>query len=331
MKNSSEVESFTSLTGRTAFVTFMAFISVTGAFTNVMVILSIFANQNLRTKTNCIVFNLAVSDFFVATIAIPLRLLEEISTSKSTLIPCNIVLAFTVLFDGVSRLNIVLISFDRFIAVRFPFLYEKHASKSAIIIVIVFFWTLMGVFAISLLSGVGLVTGKEQTSKEVTLKASNICLLSTTLSKAAVLTFTIGFCLVPILIVVPTNCYLLKKSCWHLRKIYDLHKSLHANYNNDGSENARKQSLDSVFRQRKKAKMVAVLVCLFLVLVAPITIIDVIETLGNLKVPLFLSKTAVCMIYLNTSVNVFVYAAFNVAFREAFHGICVQCKAFVSR
>ena len=75
--------------------------------------------------------------------------------------------------------------------------------------------------------------------------------------------------------------------------------------------------------------MVAVLVCLFLILVAPITTIDVIETLGNLSVPPYLSKTAVCLIYLNTAVNVFVYATFNGAFREAFK--FVQFKEFIDQ
>lgn len=132
MENSSQGE--ITLQGRTAFVTFMAFISVAGALANAMVVLSIFINENLRTKTNWIVLSLAVADFLVATVAIPLRLLEGINTSSTVLVSCNVVLAFSILFDGVSRLNIVLISFDRFMGVRFPFLYDKHASKSVILI-----------------------------------------------------------------------------------------------------------------------------------------------------------------------------------------------------
>lgn len=326
--------SFTTQTGKVAFVTFMVFISVIGALANITVILSIFANRDLRTKTNYVVLSLAVSDFFVATVAIPLRLLEELSTSKSALVPCNVVLAFTIWFDGVSRLNIVLMSLDRFMAVKYPFSYDKHASKRAISIAIAVFWTTMGTFAICLLSGFGV--RDEEEAENVELKAdfisrerSHICILSSTLSEAAVITFTIGFCSVPVLIVVPISCYLIKTSHWHIRKIQDLHQSVQANYDLDPPDmNTRNQSQELVLRHRKRAKMVAVLVCFYVVLVAPITIIDVIETFGDLSAPPYLSKSAVCLIYLNTAVNMFVYAALNREFRDAFHRIL---KVFVNR
>ena len=319
-------------TGKIAFVTFMVFISVIGALANFTVILSIFANRNLRTKTNYVVLSLAVSDFFVSTVAIPLRLLEELSSSKSTLVPCNVVLAFTIWFDGVSRLSIVLMSLDRFMAVKYPFSYDNYASKRAISIAIVVFWTTMGTFAICLLSGLGVRNEEEAENVEadfISRKRSHICFLSSTLSEAAVVTFTIGFCSVPVLIVVPISCYLVQTSYWHIRKIQDLHESVQANYNLGQTDmNTRNQSQELVLRHRKRAKMVAVLVCVFVVLVAPITIIDVIETFADLSVPSYLSKSAVCLIYLNTAANMFVYAALNREFRDAFYRIL---KVFVIR
>ena len=127
-ENSSHPENlFLAQAGRNVFLTFMVCISVTGAMTNALVIFSIFANRNLRTKTNYIVFNLAISDFFVATVVIPLRLLGDLNGSKASLVSCKVVIAFTVLFDGLSRLNIVLLAFERFVAVRFPFWYARHS------------------------------------------------------------------------------------------------------------------------------------------------------------------------------------------------------------
>ena len=314
---------FVAQAGRITFLTFMACISVTGAFTNAMVIFSIFANRNLRTNTNYIVFNLAISDFFVATVAIPLRLLGDLNGSKASLVSCKVVIALTVLFDGLSRLNIVLLTFERFVAVRFPFWYERHASKTTVLVANAVCWTLVGIFAISLLSGIGI---RKKTS-ELTRETSTICLLSTTLSKTAVMIFTIAFCSVPILIVVPVNCYLIKVSYRQMRTMHDLHMSVEAN--SDRSNSTREQR-DFAAAQRKIAKMVAVLVCLFVILVAPITIIDLVETLGKVSVQSYLSETAVCMIYLNAALNMFVYAAFNKVFREAFRRIFVQIKTFIS-
>ena len=310
---------FVDQVGTTVFIAFMACISLTGALTNALVIFSIFTNQNLRTRTNYIVLSLAVSDFFVATIAIPLRLL-------GILVSCNVVVAFTILFDGLSRLNIVLLTFERFIAVRFPFWYERNASKNQVLTAIAVCWTVMGTFAIFLLSGVGIRHEKDENNEKLVVKSFTICLLSSTLSGAAVITFTIAFCSIPLLVVVPMNCYLIKVSYRQMRTIRDLHMSVEANL--DQSNDAQR---DFTLGQKRIVKMVAVLVCLFLILVAPITIIDLIETLGKFSVSPYLSTSAVCMIYLNAALNMFVYAAFNSTFREAFQRIFVQIRTFIVR
>ena len=337
MKNTSQFESFTEQVGTVAFATFLVGISIIGAFANIVVIVSIVANDNLRTKTNYVVLSLAMSDFLGATVGIPLRLLEHVSSSNRTLVSCNIVLALTLLFDGVSRLNIVLISFDRFMAVKYPFTYAKLSPQKATLIAITSFWTVMLAFAICILSGVGPRdegTGEDKETTDMLIsygkKSSRICFLSSTLSKAAILTFTLGIGAFPIIIVAPINVYLIKTSFWHIKRIQDLHTSLEANSNLHGAdgkdENNRGRQRRTVTTQRhgKRAKMVAILVCLYLVLVAPISVIDIIETLTNISVPSYVSKTALILIYLNTAVNMFVYAAFNREFREAFIRIFVK-------
>ena len=314
--------SFVDQGGTAVFIAFMACISLTGALTNAIVIFSIFTNHNLRTRTNYIVFSLAVSDFFVASVAIPLRLLGD-------LVSCNVVVALTILFDGLSRLNIMLLTFERFIAVRFPYWHERNASKRTILIAVAVSWAVMATFAISLISGVGIRHEKDENNEELAAKSSTICLLSTTLSQAAVLTFTIAFCLIPILVVVPANCYLIKVSYRQMRTIHNLNMSVEANSVDQSNDTRAKR--DFTLAQKKLVKMVAVLVCLFLILVAPITVIDLIETVGKVSVSSYLSTTAVCMIYLNVALNMFVYAAFNTAFREAFHRIFVQIGTFLDR
>ena len=327
MSNTSHASPVAITVENAVFVTFMLLISLTGALTNAVVIFSIFANQNLRTTTNYIVFNLATSDFFVATVAIPLRLLGELNSSKASLVSCNVVIAFTVLFDGLSRLNIVLLTCERFVSVRFPFWYERHATKRAAVIAVVSCWVSLGIFSTSMLNGVGIQEKHNARNMELARDTSTICILSTTLSEAAVIIFTIVFCLIPMLIVVPVNCYLINVSYRQMKKVHDLHVSVEANL--DEHQTGTREQRDFSVKQRKIARMVAVLVCLFVILVAPITIIDLIETLGKVVVPYYLSKFAVCMIYLNAAVDMFVFAAFNKTFREAFRGIFVQIRAFV--
>ena len=147
----------------------------------------------------------------------------------------------------------------------------------------------MGTFAISLMSGAGIRHEKDENNEELVQKSSTI--LSTTLSEAAVIIFTIPFCLIPILVVVPVNCYLIKVSYRQMRTIRDLRASVEVNL--DQSHGPQVQREFTV-AQKKIVKMVAVLVGLFLILVAPITIIDLIETLGKVSVSPHLSTTAEC-------------------------------------
>ena len=100
--------------------------------------------------------------------------------------------------------------------------------------------------------------------------------------------------------------------------------------NLDQSNDTRVQR-DFTVPQKKLVKMVAALVCMFVVLVAPITIIDLIETLGKVSVSPYVSITAVCMTYVNTALNMFVYAVFNTAFREAFYRIFVRIRTFLDQ
>ena len=186
----------------------------------------------------------------------------------------------------------------------------------------------MGLFVIFVMSGVGIRHEKDENNEKLVIKSFTICLLSTTLSEAAVITFTIAFCLIPLLVVVPINCYLIKVSYRQMRTIHELYMGVEANLD---QSNGTRVHRDFTLGQKRIVKMVAVLVCLFLILVAPITIIDLVETLGKFSVSPYLSTSAVCMIYLNAALNMFVYAAFNSTFREAFQRIFVQIRTFIVR
>ena len=74
--------------------------------------------------------------------------------------------------------------------------------------------------------------------------------------------------------------------------------------------------------------MVITLVGLFIILVLPITIIDLMGASEVSSVPPLVAKIAVCMIYTNATINVFVYAGFNGEFRRTFCEIfrCVRAQ-----
>ncbi|XP_030843433.1 5-hydroxytryptamine receptor 2B-like [Strongylocentrotus purpuratus] len=86
---------------------------------NVLVILSVYKNETMRTPTNLILASMAFVDLLVGLIANPLEIL--LMKNASNCIPQLQLMAFlTLLTSGVSFLHIVAVTADRFIAVTRP-------------------------------------------------------------------------------------------------------------------------------------------------------------------------------------------------------------------
>ncbi|KAJ7374800.1 hypothetical protein OS493_005150 [Desmophyllum pertusum] len=124
---------------------FMVIVSVVGTGGNSLVILAILHKRRLRNIPNFFIFDLAVCDLLTVALAVPLRLVEGFQPGS---IPCSIVIAVTILFDGLSRINIIFISIDRLIAVKFPFAYNTYMTNTTAAILIITGWVVMTVFAI---------------------------------------------------------------------------------------------------------------------------------------------------------------------------------------
>lgn len=301
---------------------FMVIVSVVGTGGNSLVILAILHKRRLRNIPNFFIFDLAVCDLLTVALSVPLRLVEGFQPGS---IPCSIVIAVTILFDGLSRINIIFISIDRLIAVKFPFAYNTYMTNRTAAILIITGWVVMTVFAILPVLGVGLAP------PEVLRINQGLCFFSTNLSAAYLLVFLVGFCLMPLIIVTPINCFLLKASHRQMRVIHIQQVQVESTVNtycrdesatfSDGEQQANvlQQSRTFALKQRRVARMVVILVGLFFVLVLPITIIDLIGAFGvSNVVPPLVAKIAVCMIYTNAAINVFVYAGFNGEFRRTF-------------
>ena len=300
---------------------FLVLVSVVGTAGNSLVILAILYKRRLRNIPNYFIFSLAVSDLLTDSVVVPLRLVEGFQPGW---IPCSIVIAVTVLFDALSRINIIFICIDKLIAVKFPFAYSAYMTQETVGIFIITSWIAMTAFAILPVLGVGLAP------PEILRQNQGLCFFSTNLSAPYLLVFLIGFCLMPLIFATLVNCVLLKASHKQMRVIHvqkiQVERTTNRCHSRDFRTNNVKQNqlnalqLDRTFvlKQRRVLKMVVVLLGLFLVLVLPITIIDLVSVYGVSNVPALLAKIAVCMIYTNATINVFVYAGFNREFRRTF-------------
>ena len=114
-------------------------------FGNILVILVIYKNKQLRKSINYFVFNMAVSDLFTPLTIMPIKIVQIISGSPvfkvdSPLILGNILCKLCYFLPDISLdvsiESLLLISLDRFVAVVFPFKTKLISSKVRLICIL---------------------------------------------------------------------------------------------------------------------------------------------------------------------------------------------------
>ena len=302
-------------------------ISFIGVFGNLLVITAVVWDHTLRSYTsNYFLANLAVADFFQGAVAIPLRILEVLAFEYNPNVFCRVAIPTSILFGGSSNLAILVISIDRFLAVQYPYIYVRYASLKSIFGTIACLWS------------VALVLSLTAASRLVWLTPdipSLHCRFPTYLNQDYIMGMYVLVHAIPIGTVVLLYGFILRASLRHVRKIHaqelavascrDANAGL-SNLEEETSSNAnrrKKRSRDNI-KHRKAAKMVSIIVGIFIVLVVPIIAIDLAEMLGAPSAPIALTKICVFMIYANNCVNVLVYAGFSQDFRRAFKKIIIK-------
>lgn len=119
-----------------------AVISAT-VFGNVLVGLALFRFRSLRTVSNSLIGNLALSDFLLATAVLPLSTANEcLGHWVFGRIACNVWLLVDVLCCTASLWNICIIALDRFTATLYPIWYRERRSSHQALIYVAVVWTL---------------------------------------------------------------------------------------------------------------------------------------------------------------------------------------------
>ncbi|XP_062393385.1 trace amine-associated receptor 13c-like [Sardina pilchardus] len=131
---------------------FFALLSFFTVFSNLLVIISICHFKQLRTPTNLLILSLAVSDFMVGLVVIPIesiKLIESCWYFGKTF--CSIFQAtvFTVIF--VSLYNLVLIAVDQYYAVCDPLLYCSKMTTTKTLLFIFLIWSYSLIYNLTLL------------------------------------------------------------------------------------------------------------------------------------------------------------------------------------
>lgn len=122
---------------RAMIVVIAVFLSLTTVVGNIMVMISFKIDKQLQTISNYFLFSLAVADFAIGLISMPLFTLYTV-LGYWPLGPhvCDTWLALDYLASNASVLNLLIISFDRYFSVTRPLTYRarRTTAKAAIMI-----------------------------------------------------------------------------------------------------------------------------------------------------------------------------------------------------
>ncbi|XP_078349083.1 histamine H2 receptor-like [Oculina patagonica] len=116
-------------------VTYFVLVAVLGLCVNLCVIGTICRVRRLWTITNAFVLSLAMADFFMASVLVPLNIWSKYhpdqGTAKDTLFP---------LLGVASLLNLAAVTLERFLSISYPLTYDVYLNRFRATIIIASVW-----------------------------------------------------------------------------------------------------------------------------------------------------------------------------------------------
>ncbi|XP_053336719.1 trace amine-associated receptor 13c-like [Clarias gariepinus] len=263
---------------------------------NLLIIISILHFKQLHTPTNMLLLSLAVSDFFVGIFLMPVMLIWNI---ESCWIFGRYFCSIYWLFNGlliISSYTIAQIAVDRYLALSNPFLYINIVSVRITCVVIGFNWCLVITYTTAGLYFNG------------NFKSSVLCPGECFLSVYevwSVIDNVLSFIFpLSVIIILYSLVFVIAKK--HVTAIREL--------NNHARPNAQKITSYSMKSERKAAKVLGILVSVFLICLLPYFIYSLLVNVIELQLETF--RNVLIMLYFNSTINPFIYALFYPWFRR---------------
>ncbi|XP_053497536.1 trace amine-associated receptor 13c-like [Ictalurus furcatus] len=264
---------------------------------NLLVIISVLHFKQLHTPTNMLVLSLAVSDFLVGAFVMPPTLMWTIEScwifGRDFCISFWLISSFLTIS---SIYNIALIAVDRYLALSNPFLYMNRVSVRITGIVIVCVWCVVLAYFSALLYFNGNFMGFVMCPGECLLYLNEV-------SYVIDLIFSFIFPL-SVIIILYTRVFVIAKK--HATAIREL--------NNHTRPKTQKITSHSMKSERKAAKVLGILVSVFLMCLLPYFIYSLLGDVIEVQTETF--QKLVIVLYINSTINPVIYALFYPWFRR---------------
>ena len=265
---------------------------------NLLVIISICHFKQLQTPTNFLLLSLALADFLVGVIVMPLYFMILIDPHGCfDKLHCTIFTVAAFYLTCISIYNVALIAVDRCFALSNPFHYSMKMTMNITLKIITILWLCSLIYNILLL----------YFNDNITDMKENItcgeCFI-TVKEQWSIIDFIIVFILpCSIIIIIYLNIFAIAKKQANkirsVRKCQQIHNS-------------------SMASERKAAKTLGILVAVFLLCLVPYYVSIFLDVyLRNRSLHHAISVT-VTLVYLNSSINPIIYALFYPWFQRSF-------------
>ncbi|KAM9495272.1 trace amine-associated receptor 13c-like [Clarias gariepinus] len=264
---------------------------------NLLVIISVFYFKQLHTPTYMLVLSLAVSDFLIGVLVMPPLFMWTIESCWIFNTGSCISLMGTSFFLlNQSVYNIALISADRYLALSNPFFYTNTITVKTMCIMIFLSWCVCLVYNILFCRFSGSFTSSVMCPGECFSVPNGVWTVID-------LIFSFIFPLSVIIILYTRVFMIAKKHATAIRRI-----------NNQTQPKTQKITSHSMKSERKAAKVLCILVSVFLVCLLPYFIYSLLGDAIDLQPEI--SHKVLVILYLNSTLNPFIYALFYPWFRR---------------
>ncbi|XP_027016338.2 trace amine-associated receptor 13c-like [Tachysurus fulvidraco] len=260
---------------------------------NLLVIISVLHFKQLHTPTNMLVLSLAVSDFLLGALVMPpmfIWTIEPCWIFGRDFCVCFWLISFFLMM--ISIYNVTLIAVDRFLALSNPFLYTNTVSMKKMCTVVYFNWCLNLVYSSLIFYYMIFEMCPEECVPSLNEVWTVIDLIYSFIFPLSVI------------IILYTRVFVIAKK--HATAIREL--------NNHTRPKTQKITSHSMKSERKAAKVLGILVSVFLVCLLPYCIYSLLGNVIEIQLESFQKVTI--MICLNSTINPVIYALFYPWFRR---------------
>ncbi|ELT95143.1 hypothetical protein CAPTEDRAFT_120361 [Capitella teleta] len=294
-------------------------IGLTNIIGNTITLIAFVKDSKLQQVSNFYIFNLAIADLLVGLSSVPVYAVYTLSNYHWGMgnVACKIWLFFDYLLCAESSLTIILISLDRFLMVHLgPGTYQKHVTPNRTIGALAVSWV-----CAFLLYGPAII-GTDLWRGYTTVKTGDCDVEFSDMFTYVVITCVLEFC-VPLVLVSTFNCLL-------YLNIHKRSKRLH-NHNSptdisklDNAETLRR--MRNLRRDRKAARVLFILVIAFFVCWSPYSLTTIFYSVcGDSCVNFDMYELFTWLLWINSSLNPYLYAYANTRIRKHFRRYLFPC------